>query len=388
VPDAVIVATSRTAIGRAFKGSLVDVRADDLGAFVVADALAKVPGLDPTQVDDVILGVANQGGEQGVNMARNVSLLAGLPDTVPATTVARQCASSLQAIRMAFHSVRAGDDTAVVAGGVEHVSRSQGKTLPEDEHNSRFTDPERPDYVCDRWVPMGLTAEIVAERWGVSRERQDELALLSHQRAVAAQSAGFFAREITPYPLPDGTLFSVDEGPRPTTTLEKLAQLPPVFKEGGTVTAGNSCPLNDGAAAVVVMEEGRARSLGLTPLARILASTATGVAPDIMGVGPIAAVGKALEQTKMSMADVDVVEFNEAFASQVLVVCDELGISVEDQLNPHGGGIALGHPFGMTGARLTTTLLNDLQTADGTIGVATMCIGGGMGMAMVVERLA
>lgn len=385
--EAVIVATARTPVGRAFKGSLIEARADDLGAFAVRRLLDKVPEVELSAVDDVVLGVANQAGEQGVNVARNVALLAGLPDTVPAATVARQCASSLQAIRMAFHAVSADDDRIVVAGGLESVSRTMGKAGAEDEHNPRFTDPSRDDFVCERWIPMGLTAEIVAERFGISRQRQDELAKLSHDRAVAAQKDGFFDREISPYTLPDGTVVSADDCPRPDTTLEKLAQLAPAFKPGGTVTAGNSCPLNDGAAAVLVMAAGTARQLGLSPLARILAATATGVAPDVMGVGPIEAIGKALGQVGMGIGDVDVVEFNEAFASQVLAVCDEVGISVDEQLNPHGGGIALGHPFGMTGARLTTTLINDLQTLDKSIGMATMCIGGGMGMAMVIERM-
>jgi acetyl-CoA C-acetyltransferase len=388
MPDAAIVATARTPIGRAFKGSLVSARPDDMGAFVVSTVLDRAPALDRSTVDDVILGVANQAGEQGVNLARNVALLAGLPDTVSGTTVARQCASSLQAIRMAYHSIKAGDDTTIVAGGVESTTRTNGKSLPEDEHNARFTDPSRSDYVCERWVPMGLTAEIVAEGYGISRRRQDELAKLSQDRAVAAQKNGFFDREISPYPLPDGTVVEVDDCPRPNTTLERLAELPPAFKPGGTVTAGNSCPLNDGAAALLIMAEDKARALGLQPLARILSSTTVGVPPDVMGIGPIEAIRKALGQQGMTIGDVDVVEFNEAFASQVIAVCDAVGISVEHQLNPHGGGIALGHPFGMTGARLTTTLINDLQTLDRTFGVATMCVGGGMGMAMLIERVA
>jgi len=388
VPEAVIVATARTPIGRAFKGSLVSARPDDMGAFVVDTVLSRAPAVARAEVDDVIMGVTNQVGEQGVNVARNIALLANLPDTVPGTTVARQCASSLQAIRMALHAVRAGDDHTIVAGGVESTTRIQGKGLPEDERNPRFVDQGLANFVCDRWVPMGLTAENVAERFGITRRRQDELAKLSQDRAVAAQKNGFFDREISPYELPDATVVTADDCPRPNTTLDKLAELAPAFKKpDGTVTAGNSCPLNDGAAAVLVMAEDRARALGLQPLARILASTVTGVAPDIMGVGPIEAIAKALAQRNMTIADVDVVELNEAFAAQVLAVCDEVGISVEDQLNPHGGGIALGHPFGMTGARLTTTLINDLQTLDKTIGLATMCIGGGMGMAMLVERL-
>jgi acetyl-CoA C-acetyltransferase len=384
--EAVIVATARTPIGRAFKGSLIEARPDDMGAFVVNDVMEKAPAVNRADVADVILGCANQAGEQGVNIARNVALLANLPDTVPGTTVARQCASSLQAIRMAFHAIRAGEGDTYVAGGVESVSRLPRAAEPT-ELNVRFTDESRDDYVCDRWVPMGMTAEIVAERFGVSRQRMDEFAKLSQDRAVDAQKNGFFEREITPYPLPDGTLVTTDDCPRPGTTVEKLAQLQPAFKEGGSVTAGNSCPVNDGAAALLIMAEDKARALGLTPLARILASSVTGVAPNIMGVGPIDAIRMILDQRKMTIADIDYVELNEAFASQVLAVCDEVGISIEDQLNPNGGAIALGHPFGMTGARIMTTLINELQVNDKTFGIDTMCIGGGMGMAMLVERL-
>jgi acetyl-CoA C-acetyltransferase len=384
--EAVIVATARTPIGRAFKGSLIEARPDDMGAFVVNDVMEKAPAVNRADVADVILGCANQAGEQGVNIARNVALLANLPDTVPGTTVARQCASSLQAIRMAFHAIRAGEGDTYVAGGVESVSRLPRAAEPT-ELNVRFTDESRGDYVCDRWVPMGMTAEIVAERFGVSRQRMDEFAKLSQDRAVDAQKNGFFEREITPYPLPDGTLVTTDDCPRPGTTVEKLAQLQPAFKEGGSVTAGNSCPVNDGAAALLIMAEDKARALGLTPLARILASSVTGVAPNIMGVGPIDAIRMILDQRKMTIADIDYVELNEAFASQVLAVCDEVGISIEDQLNPNGGAIALGHPFGMTGARIMTTLINELQVNDKTFGIDTMCIGGGMGMAMLVERL-
>jgi len=387
MPEAVIVSTARTPIGRAQKGSLRDNRIDDLGGFIVKTLLEKVPAVEPASVDDVIIGAANHSGEQGMNAARNIGLLAGLPDTVPGTTVNRFCASSLQSIRMAFHAIKAGEGDTYVAGGVESLSRTGGRGMNRDDLNPRFMDASRPDFINQVYIPMGLTAENVAEKFGVSRERMDELALISQNRAVAAQENGFFEREITPVTTPDGTVVAKDDGPRPGTTLEQLAQLQPAFKRDGTVTAGNSCPLNDGAAAVLVMSADRAADLGLRPLARVVASAVSGLAPEIMGVGPIEAVTRVLRQAGMTIKDIDVVELNEAFAAQVLPVCDELGISIEDQLNPHGGAIALGHPFGMTGARIMTTLINDLQTLDKTYGVETMCIGGGQGMAMIIERL-
>ena len=387
MPEAVIVATARTPIGRAFKGSLKDVRIDDLGGFIIKTLLEKVPAVDKAGVDDVIMGAANHVGEQGMNMARNMAMLAGLPDTVPGTSVNRFCASSLQSIRMAFHAIKAGEGDTYVAGGVESVSRSAGKGFSREDANPRFVDESRPDFVNHMYIPMGLTAENVAEKYGVSREGMDEFACISQNRAVEAQKNGFFDREITPVELPDGTSLNRDDGPRPGTTIEKLAELQPAFKPDGKVTAGNACPLNDGAAAVLVMAEDKARSLGLTPLARIIASAVSGLAPEIMGVGPIEAVRKVLAATGRKVSDIDIVELNEAFAAQVLPVCDELGISIEDQLNPHGGAIALGHPFGMTGARIMTTLINDLQTADKTHGLETMCVGGGQGMAMIIERL-
>ncbi|HEX9969000.1 MAG TPA: acetyl-CoA C-acetyltransferase [Acidimicrobiales bacterium] len=388
MPEAVIVATARTPIGRAFKGSLKDVRADDLSAFIVQELMQKAPAVDPGTVDDVIWGAANHAGEQSMNLARNVAALAGLPDTVPGTTVNRFCASSLQSIRMAFHAIKAGEGECFVAGGVESVTRTGGKGFDKEDANPRFLDKDRADYVNQMYIPMGFTAENVAEKYGVSRERMDEFAVLSQNRAVEAQKNGFFEREISPVTLPDGTVVTQDDGPRPGTTIEKLAQLQPAFKPDGKVTAGNACPLNDGAAAVLVMSDEKARALGLTPLARIVGSAVSGLAPEIMGVGPIEAVRKLLAATGMSIDDIDVVELNEAFAAQVLPVCDELGISIEDQLNPHGGAIALGHPFGQTGARIMTTLINDLQTLDKTYGLETMCVGGGQGMAMIVERLA
>ena len=386
MPEAVIVATARTPIGRAFKGSLKDARIDDLGAFIVKTLMEKVPSVEPGSVEDVIIGAANHAGEQSMNVARNIAALAGLGD-VPGTTVNRFCASSLQSIRMAFHAIKVGEGDTYVAGGIESVSRAGGKGFDREDMNERFTDDSRPDFVNHMYIPMGMTAENVAEKYDVSRERMDEYAALSQNRAVEAQKNGFFEREITPVELPDGTVVTQDDGPRPGTTVEKLSQLQPAFKPDGKVTAGNACPLNDGAAAVLVMSDERARELGLKPLARIVASAVSGLAPEIMGVGPIEACRKVLAQAGMSINDIDIVELNEAFAAQVLPVCDEVGISIEDQLNPHGGAIALGHPFGMTGARIMTTLINDLQTLDKTYGLETMCVGGGQGMAMIVERL-
>ncbi|TML39519.1 MAG: acetyl-CoA C-acyltransferase [Actinobacteria bacterium] len=387
MPEAVIVATARTPIGRAFKGSLKDVRIDDLGGFIIKTLLDKVPAVDKATVDDVIMGAANHVGEQGMNMARNMAMLAGLPDSVPGTSVNRFCASSLQSVRIAFHAIKAGEGDTYVAGGVESVSRTAGKGFSREDANPRFVDESRSDFVNHMYIPMGLTAENVAEKYGVSREGMDEYAVVSQNRAVEAQKNGFFDREITPVELPDGTSLNRDDGPRPGTTIEKLAELQPAFKPDGKVTAGNACPLNDGAAAVLVMAEDKARALGLTPLARVIASSVSGLAPEIMGVGPIEAVRKVLAATGRKISDIDIVELNEAFAAQVLPVCDELGISIDGQLNPHGGAIALGHPFGMTGARIMTTLINDLQTLDKTHGLETMCVGGGQGMAMIIERL-
>jgi len=386
VPEAVIVATARTPIGRAFKGSLVEARPDDMGGFIVSKLMEKVPEVDPGSVEDLMCGAANGSGEQSMNLARQVGLLGGLPDTVPGTTVNRFCASSLQSIRMAFHAIKVGEGDTYVAAGVESLSRTGGRGFTRDDMNPRFIKGNE-GFINEVYIPMGMTAENVAAQYGVGRERMDEFAKLSQDRAVAAQENGVFDREISPYPLPNGDVVAKDDGPRAGTTLEKLASLKPAFKEDGVVTAGNACPLNDGAAAVLVMEEEKARALGLEPLARIIGSAVSGLAPEIMGVGPIEAVSKLLKATGMSIGDVDVVELNEAFAAQVLPVCDELGIDIESQLNPHGGAIALGHPFGQTGARIMTTLLNDLQTLDKTIGLETMCVGGGQGMAMLVERL-
>ena len=384
--EAVIVATARTPIGRAFKGSLTEARPDDMAGSIVNTLMEKVPEVDRGSVDDCIIGAANHSGEQGMNVARNIALLAGLPDTVPGTSVNRFCASSLQSIRMAYHAIKAGEGDTYVAGGVESVSRTGGRGFQKEDRNPRFVEGSN-DFINNVYIPMGMTAENVAAQYGVSRERLDEFAKLSQDRATAAQENGFFERELTPYTLPNGDVVSKDDCPRAGTTIEKLASLPPAFKEDGVVTAGNACPLNDGAAAVLVMSEDKARSLGLTPLARILGSSVSGLAPEIMGVGPIVALQKLFAQTGRSISDVDVVELNEAFAAQVLPICDETGIIIDDQLNPHGGAIALGHPFGQTGARIMTTLINDLQTLDGTIGIETMCVGGGQGMAMMIERL-
>ncbi len=381
MPDAVIVAAARTPIGRARKGSLVDLRPDDLVAFAIDAALKQVPELDRGEIVDVMVGCGFPQQRQGMNLARRAALLAGLPAGVPGTTVNRFCASSLQTIRMAFHAIRAGEGDVFVAAGVESISQVDGYPKDQEELHPLLFGDDAP--IANVYIPMGLTAENVAERWNVSREDMDRYAQRSQERAVAAQDSGFFAREITPY---DGV--AVDDGPRRGSTLEKLASLEPAFKPGGKVTAGNSCPLNDGAAAVVVMSDPRARELGIRPRARIVASSVTGVEPEIMGVGPIEAVRRVLKHAEMTIGDIDVMELNEAFAAQVLPVCRELGVDpFGEQLNPHGGAIALGHPYGMTGARIMCTLLNDLETRDQTIGLETMCVGGGQGMAMIVERL-
>jgi acetyl-CoA C-acetyltransferase len=379
--DAVIVSAVRTPIGRARKGSLVDARPDDLVAFAIDAALKQVPELDRAEVVDVMVGCGFPQERQGMNLARRAALLAGLPASVPGTTVNRFCASSVQTIRMAHHAIRAGEGDVFVAGGVESITQVDGYPKDADELHPKLFGDDAP--IANVYIPMGMTAENVAERWNVSREEMDRYAQRSQERAVAAQDSGFFAREITTW---DGV--AADDGPRRESTLEKLGELEPSFKPGGKVTAGNSCPLNDGAAAVVVMSETRAAELGVRPWARIIASSVSGVEPEIMGVGPIGAVSKVLDTAGMTIDDVDVVELNEAFAAQVLPVCREVGIDpFGEKLNPHGGAIALGHPYGMTGARIMCTLLNDLETLDGTIGLETMCVGGGQGMAMVVERL-
>ena len=400
MPEAVIVATGRTPIGRAVKGSLVDCRPDDLGTLVVTAVLDKLPQLPRDTVEDVILGNAQPAGEAGYNLARVVAVLSGLAD-VPGVTVNRYCSSSLQAIRMAAHAIKAGEGDVFVAAGVETVSRYGNGAADVGPHNVRFAEAEartaaRTPAVTEPWAPqpglpdiyiaMGQTAENVAEFKGVTRQEMDEFALLSQTRAVESQANGFFEREIIPVTTPDGTVVTKDDGPRANTTLEGLAQLKPVFREGGTVTAGNACPLNDGAAAVVVMSDTRARQLGITPLARVVASGVSGLNPEIMGLGPVDAVRQTLRRAGMTIDDIDLVEINEAFAAQVIPSARELGVDWQ-KLNVHGGAIALGHPFGQTGARIMTTLLNALEDADKTIGVESMCVGGGQGMAMIVERL-
>ena len=382
MPTAVIVDAVRTPIGRAFKGSLTQVRAEDLAATALRALLARNPDLDPATIGDVMMGAAFGAGEQGYNIGRNAALLAGIDVHVPGCTVNRFCASSLQTIRMAFHAIVAGEGDVYVAAGVEAVSRAAGG--PDFQFHPLLDGSD--GAICNVYIPMGLTAENVADRYGVSREAQDAWAVISQSRAVAARESGHFDREITPVTTPDGTVVTRDDGPRPGTTLAKLAELKPAFKPDGTVTAGNACPLNDGAAAVLVMSETRAAELGLAPRARIIASTVAAIEPEYMGIGPIPAIQALLAKTGLTIDDVDVVEINEAFAAQIVPCRDELGIP-EEKLNPFGGAIALGHPFGMTGARIMTTLLNGLETTGGRYGIESMCVAGGMGQAMLVERI-
>ncbi len=401
MPEAVIVATARSPIGRAFKGSLVDMRPDDLAAQMVRAVLAKVPQLPLVEIEDLMLGCGLPGGEQGFNMARVVSALAGLPDT-PGTTVNRYCSSSLQTIRMAAHAIKAGEGDVFIAAGVECVSRfvkGTSDTLPDTENpafnESRLrtanqamgTQPWEPGVgLPDVYISMGQTAENVAQLEGVSREEQDQFALESQQNVGRAISNGFFDRDITPIRLENGAVISHDDGPRPETTIEGLGRLKPAFRPDGSVTAGNSCPLNDGAAAVVVMSDVRAKELGIAPLARIVSSAVSGLNPEIMGLGPIESCRMAMKRAGITIADIDLIEINEAFAAQVIASMRHLGIR-RDQLNIHGGAIALGHPFGMTGARIMTTLINSLIATDKRIGMETMCVGGGQGMAMIIELL-
>jgi len=381
MPEAVIVDAIRTPIGRAIKGTLRDVRADDLAAIPLRALVERNPGVDFSETDDILMGCGFPDGEQGYNIGRNAQLLAGIDHHVPAVTVSRFCASSLQTIQMAFHAIKAGEGDVFVAGGVESISQVSGYPKSDEELHPALFGDDAP--IANVYIPMGLTAENVAEQWNIPRDEMDRFAQQSQERAVGAQDSGFFAREITPY---DGV--EADDGPRRSSTLEKLRALEPAFKPGGTVTAGNSCPLNDGAAAVIVMSADRAAELGIEPRARIIASSVTGVEPEIMGVGPIEAVRQVLARASMTIDDIEVMELNEAFAAQVLAVCREVGVDAfSDKLNPHGGAIALGHPYGMTGARIMGTLLNDLETMDRTIGLETMCVGGGQGMAMIVERL-
>ena len=404
MPEAVIVSTVRSPIGRAGKGSLVSMRPDDLASQMVRAALDKVPELNPHQIDDLMMGCGQPGGESGFNIGRVVAVQLGY-DFLPGTTVNRYCSSSLQTTRMAFHAIKAGEGDAFISAGVETVSRfgiGASDSWPNSK-NPQFADamkrseaaaagadewhdPRADGLLPDVYIAMGQTAENVVLHTGISREDQDRWGVRSQNRAEAAIKSGHFAREISPVTMPDGSVVDTDDGPRPGTTYEKVSQLKPVFRPNGTVTAGNACPLNDGAAAVIITSDTKARQLGLTPLARVVSTGVSGLSPEIMGLGPIEATKKALTNAGMSISDIDLFEINEAFAVQVLGSARELGID-EDKLNVSGGAIALGHPFGMTGARITATLLNNLQTHDKTVGVETMCVGGGQGMAMVIERL-
>jgi len=404
MPEAVIVATARSPIGRAFKGSLKDMRPDDLTVQMVQAALAKVPELDPNTIDDLMLGCGLPGGEQGHNLGRVVSVLLGL-DRVPGTTITRYCSSSLQTTRMAFHAIKAGEGDIFISAGVETVSRfgkgssdgMPGTTNPlftEAEARSAafagggqtWHDPRQDGVLPDVYLAMGQTAENLAQLKGITRQEQDEFGVRSQNLAEKAIADGFWQKDITPVTLPDGTVVSQDDGPRAGTSYEKISQLKPVFRPDGTVTAGNCCPLNDGAAAVIVMSDTKAAELGLTPLARIVSTGVTGLSPEIMGLGPVEASRQALARAGMSIDDIDLAEINEAFAAQVIPSYRDLGLDL-DRVNVNGGAIAVGHPFGMTGARITSTLINSLKHHDKSIGLETMCVGGGMGMAMILERL-
>ncbi|MEU4444643.1 acetyl-CoA C-acetyltransferase [Actinosynnema sp. NPDC050801] len=405
MPEAVIVSAARSPIGRAGKGSLKDMRADDLTVQVLKAALAKVPQLDPNDIDDLMLGCGLPGGEQGFNLGRVVSVLAGY-DSLPGTTVTRYCASSVQTTRMALHAIKAGEGDVFISAGVETVSsfaRGSSDSWP-GTHNpvfadaeartaavaqsgaSEWVDPRVNGQVPDIYIAMGQTAENLALTKGVSRQEMDEFGVRSQNLAEKAIANGFWAREITPVTLPDGTVVSADDGPRPGVTVEGVSGLKPVFRPDGRVTAGNCCPLNDGAAALVVMSDVKAKELGITPLARVVSTGVSGLSPEIMGLGPVEASRRALALAGMSISDIDLVEINEAFAAQVIPSYRDLGIDL-DRLNVNGGAIAVGHPFGMTGARITTTLINSLQFHDKQFGLETMCVGGGQGMAMVIERL-
>jgi len=404
MPEAVIVSAARTPIGRANKGSLKDFRPDDLAALIVKTALDKIPALDPNTVDDLYLGCGLPGGESGFNMAKIVNTINGM-DTVPGATITRYCASSVQTTRMAFHAIKAGEGDVFVSAGVETVSRfvkgssdhiphtvnplfddAQTRTAKTAETNEAWHDPRADGVLPDAYITMGQTAENVATLRGLSRQELDEFGVRSQNLAERAIKDGFWAREITPVTLADGTVVSTDDGPRPGVTYDAIAGLKPVFREDGVVTAGNCCPLNDGAAAVVVMSDTKAAELGLTPLARIVATGVSGLSPEIMGLGPVEATKRALAHAKMSIGDIDLVEINEAFAAQVIPSYQDLGIDI-DRLNVNGGAIAIGHPFGMTGARLQNTMLNSLDWHDKATGLITMCVGGGQGMAIVLERL-
>jgi acetyl-CoA C-acetyltransferase len=405
MPEAVVVATARSPIGRAGKGSMTTIRPDDLAVQMIAAALAKVPQLDPTDISDIMLGCGLPGGEQGYNMARVVAIMLGY-DTVPGTTITRYCSSSLQTTRMAFHAIKAGEGDVYISAGVETVSRfgkgssdglpdTKNPVFADSEARARklseggagiWHDPREDSQIPDVYIAMGQTAENVAGKLGITREDQDEFGVRSQNLAEKALANGFWQQDITPVTLPDGTVVAKDDGPRAGTTLEKISQLKPVFRPDGTVTAGNCCPLNDGAAAVVIMSDTKAAELGITPLARIVSTGVTALSPEIMGLGPIEASRQALGRAGMTIDDIDLVEINEAFAAQVIPSYRELGVDI-DKLNVNGGAIAVGHPFGMTGARITSTLLNSLRFHDKTFGLETMCVGGGQGMAAIFERL-
>ncbi|WP_328913830.1 MULTISPECIES: acetyl-CoA C-acetyltransferase [unclassified Streptomyces] len=405
MPEAVIVSAARSPIGRAFKGSLKELRPDDLVATVIRTALDKVPQLDPREIDDLMLGCGLPGGEQGYNMGRIVAVQMGM-DHLPGCTVTRYCSSSLQTTRMALHAIRAGEGDVFISAGVEMVSRfvkGNSDSLPDtknplfadaeartqrraEEGGGTWHDPREDGVVPDAYIAMGQTAENLAALKGITRQEQDEFGVRSQNLAEAALKNGFWEREITPVTLPDGSVVSADDGPRAGVTLEGVQALKPVFRPDGTVTAGNCCPLNDGAAALVVMSDTKARELGITPLARVVSTGVSGLSPEIMGYGPVEASTQALRRAGMSIGDIDLVEINEAFAAQVIPSYRDLGIDL-DRLNVNGGAIAVGHPFGMTGARITGTLINSLQFHDKQFGLETMCVGGGQGMAMVIERL-
>ncbi|WP_055585008.1 acetyl-CoA C-acetyltransferase [Peterkaempfera griseoplana] len=404
MPEAVIVSAARSPIGRAFKGSLKDVRPDDLTAHIVRTALDKVPQLDPREIDDLMLGCGLPGGEQGHNLGRIVAVQLGM-DHLPGCTVTRYCASSLQTTRMALHAIRAGEGDVFVSAGVETVSRSvNGTSDLADARNPLFDeaqartarraaeggdewhDPREDGLLPDAYIAMGQTAENLARLKGITRAEQDEFGVRSQNLAEKAIKDGFWAREITPVTTPDGTVVSSDDGPRAGVTLEGVSGLKPVFRPDGTVTAGNCCPLNDGAAALVIMSDTKAHELGITPLARVVSTGVSGLSPEIMGYGPVEASRQALRRAGLSIGDIDLVEINEAFAAQVIPSYRDLGVDL-DRLNVNGGAIAVGHPFGMTGARITTTLINSLQWHDKQFGLETMCVGGGQGMAMVIERM-
>jgi acetyl-CoA C-acetyltransferase len=405
MPEAVVVATARSPIGRAFKGSLTSIRGDDLTVQMITAALAKVPQLNPADLDDLILGCGLPGGEQGYNMARVIAVMLGY-DSLPGTTITRYCSSSLQSTRMAFHAIKSGEGDCFISAGVECVSRfgkgssdswpdTKSPVFAAAEQRSAglaqggaevWHDPRADGEIPDIYIAMGQTAENVAALRGITRQDQDEFGVRSQNLAEKAIADGFWQRDITPATLPDGTVVSADDGPRAGTTLEKVAALQPVFRPDGTVTAGNCCPLNDGAAAVIVMSDTKAAELGITPLARIVSTGLTALSPEIMGLGPVEASRRALARAGMTIDDIDLVEINEAFAAQVIPSYRDLGIDI-DKLNVNGGAIAVGHPFGMTGARITSTILNSLQFHDKTFGLETMCVGGGQGMAMIFERL-